>query len=207
MSGRHSGLSEGRPRVRVSASPSTVFSMTYRTPDRTELLRSLIVRGQYIPGKTPWALANEWGCAPSTVRSMHTDVMRQLRNDQGHQEDVRQMVMATLLDIKAQALDATKTILDRDGCEHILPAPDYGAAVRAVTQYAKIAGLETTRVEIGRRDYDEMTREELLTLAASVVQQVATPERVTPDALTEGAIDTESTEATEDGEEAGETTH
>lgn len=97
----------------------------------------LMVTGQWVPGASHVALAEEFGVSPVTVKDWATSASRVIRlavEAPEHREAIRSRLVATLDTVLSKALGGSR--------------PDLKCAVMALAEQGRLLGLVTQKVDV-----------------------------------------------------------
>jgi hypothetical protein len=103
------------------------------------------------------SLATTWGCSVSRVRNLASEAHRQVVAAFDPPEETRNRFLRTLDFIAADALNAKRCLVSKNGKKYLVPAPNHDAATRAVLGAAELLGIKRTTLEHTGRDGGPIT--------------------------------------------------
>ena len=142
-----------------------------QTEERVQHIVKMMCEFQWKTGRSDLELGEKWGVTRAHVRRLSAEARRWLARDQAAPEDTRSLLLTNLEEIASRALCATTIKVDKDGCEHEIPTPDFKAAVQCVLGTAELLGLKRNAVELsgpgGSAIQHEITPAEVEAIMAS----------------------------------------
>ena len=121
------------------------------TAQRVQAIVDMMASLKWHPREIP-KLAKRWGISESRVKNLSAEASRVVKAATGDPEQIRAKFVTALEQIATDARAAKRTLFDSKGKRHVVSAPDFNAATRALGTAADLMGLKRSELEVTGKD-------------------------------------------------------